>query len=386
MLLRRARTGLAGPAIGILTLSLIACGGTAAEDAPPGANTVVVSVDPASAAIEIGDSLPITATVTGSALSGVTWSVTEGAAGGSVSEAGVYTAPVAAGTYHVVARSIADPARSAQAVVTVTDSSWVDVTAYGARGDGVADDTTAFRAAAATRKNVRVPKPSAFYRISGNVRLYGSLQGDGSMPEIRMFGANGTEGMSMFSVLDYTGPGLVIRGVRLNGQWDGRGTSGEWSHNILVKGSSNITIEDNVLERPYGDNILLGGENNPAPSRNVVIRRNQLLDPRRCNVALISSRNVVISDNVIKKSNDYVTAIDLEPNPSPHDSVWDTEITGNTFDSPNAVAVQLYHFDYGYPTDGLAGGDVTITGNTGRWMRFFAQVGNWVNVVQSGNG
>lgn len=354
--------------------------------APPVERSVEVSVAPGSATIEAGDHLPLTATVTGSGVTAVSWTVVEGTAGGSVSAAGVYTAPQSAGTFHVVARSVADPSRSAQSAVTVTDASWVDVKSHGAKGDGVTDDTAAFRAAAATRKNVRVPATSAFYRVSGNVRLYGSLQGDGSMPVIRMFGMNGTEAMSMFSVLDYDGPGLTISGVHLDGQWDGRGTAGEWSHNILVKGSSNITIEDTILERPYGDNILLGGENNPKPSQNVVIRNNQLLDPRRCNVALISSRHVLITQNTIEKSNDYVTAIDLEPNPNPNDAVWDTQITGNTFTSPNAVAVQLYHFDYGYPADGLAGGDVTISGNTGTWRRFFAQVGNWGRVTQSDNG
>lgn len=268
---------------------------------------------------------------------------------------------------------------------SVGDPGWVDVTSYGARGDGVTDDTAAFRAAAETGKNVRVPRPPAFYRISGTVRLHGSLQGDGTMPEIRMFGADGTEAMSMLSVLDYEGPGLTISGVQLDGQWDGVGTAGEWSHNILVKGSSNVTIEDNVLVRPYGDNILVGGENNPKPSRNVVIRNNRLLDPRRCNVALISSREVLITQNVLRKMNDYVTAIDLEPNPTPDDAVWETRITENAFESPRAVAVQLYHFDHGYPPDGLAGGDVSITGNVGVWSRFFARVGNWAGVEESGN-
>jgi hypothetical protein len=49
----------------------------------------------------------------------VTWSVTE-AGGGTVSAAGVYTAPEADGTYHVVATSAAAPSASATATITVT--------------------------------------------------------------------------------------------------------------------------------------------------------------------------------------------------------------------------------------------------------------------------
>jgi hypothetical protein len=48
----------------------------------------------------------------------VTWSVVE-AAGGTVSAAGLYTAPGAAGSFHVKATSAADPTKSAQAAVIV---------------------------------------------------------------------------------------------------------------------------------------------------------------------------------------------------------------------------------------------------------------------------
>ncbi len=49
----------------------------------------------------------------------VTWSIQEGAAGGTITSAGVYTAPAVSGTYHVVATSVADPTKSGVAIVTV---------------------------------------------------------------------------------------------------------------------------------------------------------------------------------------------------------------------------------------------------------------------------
>lgn len=81
---------------------------------------VTVSVTPSAGAIDACTTLRLTATVTGSSDTGVTWSVAE-AGGGSVTSAGVYTAPSNAGTYHAVATSRAAPSSTARATVTVTD-------------------------------------------------------------------------------------------------------------------------------------------------------------------------------------------------------------------------------------------------------------------------
>ena len=59
--------------------------------------------------------------VTGAADGSVAWSVQEGSTGGSITSAGVYTAPASAGTYHVVATSQAAPGSSATVPVTVAD-------------------------------------------------------------------------------------------------------------------------------------------------------------------------------------------------------------------------------------------------------------------------
>jgi hypothetical protein len=59
------------------------------------------------------------AMVTQATDSSVTWSVLEGASGGSIDASGLYTAPAAAGTYHVIAQANADPTRTAMATAIV---------------------------------------------------------------------------------------------------------------------------------------------------------------------------------------------------------------------------------------------------------------------------
>lgn len=96
---------------------------TVAKPAPP----VTVAVTPATASVQAGTSMAFTALVTGSANTAVTWSV-NGVAGGSVAvgtitSAGVYTAPAAVpspATVTVRATSVAAPSSFAQTTVTIS--------------------------------------------------------------------------------------------------------------------------------------------------------------------------------------------------------------------------------------------------------------------------
>ncbi len=92
---------------------------TVTVTAPP--PPITVAVTPATGTTDACKTLTFTATVGGTANQAVTWSVQEGAAGGTITAAGVYTAPANAGTYHVVATSAADSSKTAVATVTVAD-------------------------------------------------------------------------------------------------------------------------------------------------------------------------------------------------------------------------------------------------------------------------
>jgi polygalacturonase len=261
-----------------------------------------------------------------------------------------------------------------------------DVRAFGATGDGVTDDTAAFQAAAATGKVVFVPQTSAHYKITATIHVSNSIRGDGSLPEIQFHGTTGQESSTMIAVVNYDGPGLTVSGLHLDGGWDQSSANGEWAHNVMLKGSRNVTIEDNVLERAEGDNVFLGGEWNPNPSRNIVIRNNQLLTPRRCAVALIWADGVTITGNTIQKPSSYVTAIDAEPNPNGYETVWNVTISNNHFDTA-AGAVMLYNMPANAPAGGI-GGNISITGNRGNAAFFFTQVNGgsgWSNISRSDN-
>ena len=109
-----------GMAVGIWTMLVlgIGCGGGKGGSAPPPA-AVSVTIAPAGASVWTGGTQAFQATVTGTTNTAVTWSIVE-AAGGSISGTGLYTAPGAAGSFHVKAVSAADGTKSAQAPVSVS--------------------------------------------------------------------------------------------------------------------------------------------------------------------------------------------------------------------------------------------------------------------------
>jgi len=106
--------GWKGNALALAVAFLTACGSST-----PGGSNVSIRLDRTEITLAPGETQLFTATVTGSSNTAVSWTVLEGAAGGTTSIDGLYTAPSALGTYHVVATSQADNTKNAMATVNV---------------------------------------------------------------------------------------------------------------------------------------------------------------------------------------------------------------------------------------------------------------------------
>jgi len=80
------------------------------------ATPVTVAVSPSSTSVQVGAQVQFSATVTGTGNQAVTWSTTAG----SISNAGLFTAPGSSGSVTITATSVAYPAVNGSATVTVT--------------------------------------------------------------------------------------------------------------------------------------------------------------------------------------------------------------------------------------------------------------------------
>jgi hypothetical protein len=412
-----------------LVTALTACASGADPDPladPPAATDLAIS--PEALEIAPGDTAQFTVAAATLAAADVTWSVQ---GGGTVSTTGLFTAPESEGTYHVVATSTFDSAQEAHAIVTVklepapppppppantqgTGTSYkpsylTAVTGGGAMpswttnvvtaacaGDGTTDDTACLQAAADSARSQNrplvIPKTSSFYRITGPIKIYGSVGGVGGMPTIKQTNTSATWGAQKMMILQ---PGMTgwIYNLHLVGTFNGSNNVTEHGHQLDVGSVNGVTIKGNLIENAMGDNISSDISQYDGPGgQNVIVDGNTLRNPYRCAVGFISNqRNWVIMNNVIEKPVNFVSGIDVEPEGG--GTVVGLEIAYNRFVMNNRTVNPSRGADgkavFGWRVEATPnpGGDFWIHHNYGTFGTGFSGFinGGWGPIYQASN-
>jgi hypothetical protein len=412
-----------------IVTALSACASGAGPDALTDPPSGAFAVSPAALELAPGDTAQFTVALSASAVTAdVTWSVLDG--GGTVSATGVYIAPETEGTYHVVATSTFDSSE-AHAIVTVTATPapppppppsssqgtgtghkpryLTSVTGGGAMpsfttnavtaacaGDGVTDDTACLQAAAdkarAEGRPLAIPKTSSFYRITGPIKVYGSVGGVGGMPVIKQTNTSATWGAQKMMILQ---PGTTgwIYNLNLVGTFNGSNNVTEHGHQIDVGSVNGVTIKGNLLENAMGDSISSDvSQYDGAGGQNVIVDGNTMRNPYRCAVGFISNqRNWVIMNNVIEKPVNFVSGIDVEPEGG--GTVVGLEIAYNKFVmnnrtvNPDRGADGKAVFGWRVAATPNPGGDFYLHHNYGTFGTGFSGFinGGWGYILQESN-
>lgn len=225
----------------------------------------------------------------------------------------------------------------------------VDVRRHGARGNGKDDDTRAFQKAIdalpASGGTVQVPAGDYLIDAVVGVRLRSRMHLALASGARLLAKPNAAE---RAYVLNAHGVEQVeISGGRIIGERSAhKGTTGEWGHGIMIRGSSAVSVHDIHISHCWGDGISIGGAKGPggviSPSRDVVIERVQCIGNRRQGLTIGRSRRVRVFDSTFADTAGTLPGCGIDVEPDAGDIADDVRIERCTVRRNRGAGIQFY--------------------------------------------
>nr|WP_298154048.1 right-handed parallel beta-helix repeat-containing protein [uncultured Pseudoxanthomonas sp.] len=214
------------------------------------------------------------------------------------------------------ATAVYDPPARTRGTATLSVRDW------GAAGDGARDDTASFQSAIdalpSTGGTVYVPDGDYVIDPTRNVRLRSNMHLELAPGAVLRAKRNDQE--RAYVLMAYKVSDVEISGGRIIGDRDNHlGTTGEWGHGIMIRGSSRVTVRDIHISRCWGDGVSIGGAmvtGAPTiPCNDVVIANIVSTGNRRQGLTIGCATNVKVYDSEFSDTRGIAPecGIDVEP-------------------------------------------------------------------------
>ncbi len=207
------------------------------------------------------------------------------------------------------------------------DPAALNVKAFGAKGDGVADDTAAIQrtvnAVPAAGGKVFIPPGVYMVEAMESVKLKSRvtlLMAKGAVLKAIPNGAEHYTILAIDKVSDVTVVGGVIQGDRKRHIGD----KGQWGAGVQIGGSKNVAVLGTAAVDCWGDGFYIGNETAKgyltgefsAVPENIRLIDVQADNNRRQGISIIAGRNVEIIRPVLTNTSGVAPAagVDIEPN------------------------------------------------------------------------
>lgn len=192
-----------------------------------------------------------------------------------------------------------------------------DIKSYGAKGDGITNDSAAFRTFLSSGGNLAIS--SGVYMIDAEVfnLVSNTNLTFENRAKIKLLPHN-TDSYSILQCLDVDNVKITnafLDGSKSENQFAG---SGEWGHGIDVLNSTNVTVDNPEVLNTFGDGIYVGHNYWGASTieTDTVNINNAIIDgARRNGISICGGRNLTIKDPHIKNVTETnpKAGIDIEP-------------------------------------------------------------------------
>jgi parallel beta-helix repeat protein len=200
--------------------------------------------------------------------------------------------------------------------------------AYGARGDGVSDDTAAIQKAvnALAGSGGTLSFPGGTYMVNAvpGILVQGGLTLQLAADAVLAVIPNAAQN---YSVLTVAGTGVNILGGTIQGDYGSHlGTGGEWGMGITLAGARNVLILGVTSLNCWGDGFYVG-----SGSSGVTLCSVTALHNRRNGLSLTSANSVTVLHSTFMNSGGTLPEDGLDIEPNPGETVSNVAITGCTF-------------------------------------------------------
>lgn len=234
-------------------IALAACSGTATEPtADP--DQVMASISPESSSAGAGTTIQSSASVAAAFGPHVTWSVEE-PGGGTVTAAGLYTAPLIVGLYHVVATSVEDPSLQAVASISVTPAPLPSGPVITVAKDGSGNYQTIQAAANAATPGTTVVVRPGTYREAVTIKNSGTASAPITFradPGVYLDGENARPTRNYYT-------GLVTVSNVSYVTVSGFNVKNSASYGIFGQSSQHVTIQGGSVDSTVDGGIIFQG-------------------------------------------------------------------------------------------------------------------------------